>query len=161
MIFVKNNVFRLNTAQSSYIFRVTEQGDLEHLYYGRKIKFQENYDAFLKKIRSCLSARCILKQMLLTESIKCVLNIRQHLALWVCSTIWLFVTAKHCLNWKCVPTDIKKFVPFWMVHLSIVCRTDFQRITTAGFWLTKAEKQHIYMFFKSCFLLCSRYRELN
>lgn|GEM_PF-2777958 len=87
MIFVKNNVFRLNTAQSSYIFRVTEQGDLEHLYYGRKIKFQENYDAFLKKIRSCLSARCILKQMLLTESIKCVLNIRQHLALWVCSTI--------------------------------------------------------------------------
>lgn len=46
MIFVKNNVFHLNTAQSSYIFRVTEQGDLEHLYYGRKIKFQENYDAF-------------------------------------------------------------------------------------------------------------------
>lgn len=131
MIFVKNNVFHLNTAQSSYIFRVTEQGDLEHLYYGRKIKFQENYDAFFKKIRFCLSARCILKRMLLTELI------------------------------KCVPTDIKKFVPFWMVHLSIVCRTDFQRISTAGFWLTKAEKQHIYMFFKSCFLLCSRYRELN
>uniref|UniRef100_UPI003FEFA916 hypothetical protein n=1 Tax=Eubacterium sp. TaxID=142586 RepID=UPI003FEFA916 len=49
MIFVKNNVFHLNTAQSSYIFRVTEQGDLEHLYYGRKIKFQENYDAFFQK----------------------------------------------------------------------------------------------------------------
>ncbi len=82
MIFVKNNVFHLNTAQSSYIFRVTEQGDLEHLYYGRKIKFQENYKAFFKKIRFCLSARCILKRMLLTELI------------------------------KCVPTDIKKFVPF-------------------------------------------------
>ncbi len=40
MIFVKNNVFHLNTVQSSYIFQITEQGDLEHLYYGGKITFQ-------------------------------------------------------------------------------------------------------------------------
>lgn len=49
MIFVKNNVFHLNTVQSSYIFRVTEQGDLEHLYYGGKITFQEDYNAFFQK----------------------------------------------------------------------------------------------------------------
>lgn len=49
MVFVKENVFHLKTKHTSYIFRVTNQGDLEHLYYGAKIEFQEDYDAFFQK----------------------------------------------------------------------------------------------------------------
>lgn len=48
MIFVKDSVFHLNTKHTSYIFGVTAQGDLEHLYYGAKIKFQEDYQAFFQ-----------------------------------------------------------------------------------------------------------------
>lgn len=37
MIAEKNGLFILETEQTSYLFRVTEAGHLEHLYYGRKI----------------------------------------------------------------------------------------------------------------------------
>ena len=39
MIEIKNNVYALHTARTSYIMRVTESGHLEHLYYGRRINF--------------------------------------------------------------------------------------------------------------------------
>lgn len=37
MIREKNGVFLLQTANTSYLFRVTDSGHLEHLYYGKKI----------------------------------------------------------------------------------------------------------------------------
>lgn len=49
MIAVQDNVFHLNTKNTSYIFRVTDFGDLEHLYYGEKIAFQEDYTAFFQQ----------------------------------------------------------------------------------------------------------------
>ena len=44
----KDNVFHLQTAETSYIFRVLESGHLENLYYGKKIRnassFKHIYD---------------------------------------------------------------------------------------------------------------------
>ena len=34
MISVKDQVFRLDTAETTYLFRVTKFGHLEHVYYG-------------------------------------------------------------------------------------------------------------------------------
>lgn len=39
MIRESSNYFLLNTVKTSYAFRVTESGHLEHLYYGKKIRF--------------------------------------------------------------------------------------------------------------------------
>lgn len=41
MITEKDGVFALETEQTSYLFRVTDTGHLEHLYYGRKIRFRD------------------------------------------------------------------------------------------------------------------------
>lgn len=49
MIYIKDNVFHLNTKNTSYIFAVTPHGDLQHLYYGRKISPQKDYSAFIEK----------------------------------------------------------------------------------------------------------------
>lgn len=38
MITAENNIFTLNTAHTTYLFRVAETGQLEHLYYGRKMR---------------------------------------------------------------------------------------------------------------------------
>lgn len=48
MINIKDNVFHLNTSNTSYIFKVTKYGDLEHLYYGEKISFQKDYTSFFQ-----------------------------------------------------------------------------------------------------------------
>lgn len=45
---LKNNVFCLETNNNSYIFRVTEYGDMESLYYGAKID-KSDIDAIIKK----------------------------------------------------------------------------------------------------------------
>lgn len=37
MVRKQDNVFVLDTAHTTYVFRITETGHLEHLYYGRKI----------------------------------------------------------------------------------------------------------------------------
>ena len=42
MITEKNGVFALETAQTSYVFGVTETGHLEHLHYGRRIHFRND-----------------------------------------------------------------------------------------------------------------------
>lgn len=49
MIHIKDNIFHLNTQNTSYIFAVTEYGDLQHLYYGDKISEQTDYSAFFEK----------------------------------------------------------------------------------------------------------------
>ena len=41
MITGENGVFALETEQTSYLFRVMDTGHLEHLYYGRKIRFRD------------------------------------------------------------------------------------------------------------------------
>ena len=48
MIHIKDNIFHLNTQNTSYIFAVTEYGDLQHLYYGDKISEQTDYSAFFE-----------------------------------------------------------------------------------------------------------------
>ncbi len=48
MIFVKDNVFHLSTKSTSYIFHITKYGDLEHLYYGKRIDKQENYNSLIE-----------------------------------------------------------------------------------------------------------------
>ncbi|MGN0545711.1 MAG: alpha-galactosidase [Acutalibacteraceae bacterium] len=49
MIHIKDNIFHLNTQNTSYIFAVTEHGDLQHLYYGDKISEKMDYSAFFEK----------------------------------------------------------------------------------------------------------------
>lgn len=41
MIQYQNGAFALETEHSSYLFRVMETGHLEHLYYGRRIRFRD------------------------------------------------------------------------------------------------------------------------
>lgn len=48
MINIKDKIFHLNTENTSYIFRITKYGDLENLYYGEKITFQNNYEALFQ-----------------------------------------------------------------------------------------------------------------
>ena len=49
MIIEKKLHFILNTANTSYIFRVDETNHLEHLYYGRSIKDNDNFIAMYDK----------------------------------------------------------------------------------------------------------------
>ena len=49
MILEKNKVFSLHTQATSYLFRVTETGHLEHLYYGRRIDSERPLEALFKK----------------------------------------------------------------------------------------------------------------
>ena len=44
MIIVNDEVFRLDTANTSYIFRLTKFGQLEHVYYGSRL--DENEELF-------------------------------------------------------------------------------------------------------------------
>lgn len=37
MISVKDRVFRLDTVETTYLFRVTKYGHLEHIYYGPRL----------------------------------------------------------------------------------------------------------------------------
>jgi len=41
MVTEKNGLFALETRQTSYLFRVTDTGHLEHLYYGRRIHVRD------------------------------------------------------------------------------------------------------------------------
>lgn len=41
MIVEKEGVFALETGRTSYLFRVMDTGHLEHLYYGRRIRFRD------------------------------------------------------------------------------------------------------------------------
>lgn len=48
MIDIQGQVFRLETTETSYWFRITKFGHLEHIYYGSKLKSQ-NVEALLHK----------------------------------------------------------------------------------------------------------------
>jgi len=48
MIKVDNRIFKLDTADTSYIFSVTDKGHLEHIYYGPLLK-DGNYEALRQK----------------------------------------------------------------------------------------------------------------
>ena len=48
MITFENNYFKLDTRNSSYIFRVTDYGKLENVHYGAKIR-KQSYNALLLK----------------------------------------------------------------------------------------------------------------
>ena len=37
MIFEDGKVFKLDTESTSYILRITEEGHVEHIYYGAKL----------------------------------------------------------------------------------------------------------------------------
>ncbi len=49
MILEKKLVFSLHTEATSYLFRVTETGHLEHLYYGRRIDSEQPLEPLFKK----------------------------------------------------------------------------------------------------------------
>lgn len=49
MITEQNKLFTLHTDNTTYAFRVMDTGHLEHLYYGRKIKLDVNYDFLIEK----------------------------------------------------------------------------------------------------------------
>lgn len=49
MIYSENNFFVLNTSHTSYAFRVTPSGHLEHLHYGRRIHADFQSDALVEK----------------------------------------------------------------------------------------------------------------
>ena len=48
MIKILNRVFKLNTQNTSYILAVTDEGHLEHVYYGRRLP-DENVEALRLK----------------------------------------------------------------------------------------------------------------
>ena len=48
MITFDNKIFKLDTRNTSYIFRITDYGKLENIHYGAKVKNQ-SYDALLLK----------------------------------------------------------------------------------------------------------------
>lgn len=49
MIVCNNNVFHITTANTSYIFRADDNGFLENLHYGRKIKVIDDYSPLYEK----------------------------------------------------------------------------------------------------------------
>ena len=49
MITVKDNIFRLDTANTTYIFRVTPNKFLQHLYYGARIGEIDDVSALIEK----------------------------------------------------------------------------------------------------------------
>ena len=49
MIIEGKNYFLLNTKNTSYIFRVTDTGHLEHLYYGKRIRVVDSLDGLLER----------------------------------------------------------------------------------------------------------------
>lgn len=51
MINVKDNVFRLDTENTTYIFRRTKYGHLEHIYYGALLDSMESADVLAQKQR--------------------------------------------------------------------------------------------------------------
>jgi alpha-galactosidase len=49
MIIVNDEVFRLDTANTSYIFRLTKFGQLEHVYYGSRLDENEEHFSITEK----------------------------------------------------------------------------------------------------------------
>ncbi|MCR5081873.1 MAG: alpha-galactosidase [Parasporobacterium sp.] len=49
MIRVNNNLFELHTLNTSYLFRLTQTGHLEHLHYNKRIALDDNDDALWEK----------------------------------------------------------------------------------------------------------------
>ena len=49
MITVKDNVFRLDTENTTYIFRITKFGHLEHVYYGFLLDQDDSADVIAQK----------------------------------------------------------------------------------------------------------------
>ena len=42
MITIKDNIFNLETENTSYIFRTTKHNHLEHIYFGSKLNLSEH-----------------------------------------------------------------------------------------------------------------------
>ena len=59
MITFKDNVFRLSTKKTSYCFRITPFGHLEHVYYGEKIDQDQDIVPFLHK-RTAQLGSCVM-----------------------------------------------------------------------------------------------------
>ncbi|HEY8390724.1 MAG TPA: alpha-galactosidase [Clostridia bacterium] len=49
MISFKDNIFHLDTVNTSYVFKITKFGHLQSIYYGRKISHLDDYDALIEK----------------------------------------------------------------------------------------------------------------
>ena len=49
MIIDGKKYFVLNTDNTTYLFRITESGHLEHLYYGKKIRVSKNLDGLYER----------------------------------------------------------------------------------------------------------------
>ena len=49
MIIDGKKYYVLNTKKTSYIFRITESGHLEHLYYGKKIRVTDSLDGLVER----------------------------------------------------------------------------------------------------------------
>lgn len=58
MITVKNDVFYLSTKNTCYIFKVSQTGHLENLYYGEKIPFQDDM-SFIANNLTCSYANTV------------------------------------------------------------------------------------------------------
>ena len=48
MIKIENKVFSLETANTSYLFRITSRGHLEHVYYGTRVSMADAEALHLK-----------------------------------------------------------------------------------------------------------------
>lgn len=56
---IKNKVFHLQTENTSYIIRVLESGQIENLYYGKKIREMDDYSPLYEKV-SCETPNSIM-----------------------------------------------------------------------------------------------------
>lgn len=51
MIQIHNTLYLLETQRTTYCFRVTEQGFLQHLYYGRRLDLSGGWEALVPQVR--------------------------------------------------------------------------------------------------------------
>ena len=51
MIRIMKEFFLLETRGTAYCFRVTEQGFLQHLYYGRRLDLSGGWEALVPQVR--------------------------------------------------------------------------------------------------------------
>ena len=55
----ETRTFHLYNDSISYIFRVMENDQLEHLYYGRKISDEQSYDIYHEETMRALMSVCV------------------------------------------------------------------------------------------------------
>lgn len=117
LITVKDNVFRLDTANTTYMFRITKFGHLEHIFYGPLLDSGEPADALAQKRTISIGSSVVYDE---SDELYCLDNMylewsdngrgdyRQspaELKMPDGSFVSDFVYHSHCITEGCIPMD--------------------------------------------------------